>query len=395
MDANSVRSPIDAKLSEQIRAHRQIQALINQDQPTGTRRSLLAQALRLTKEIAPELCASLEHCRQALGVQTEVELYVYSSPQFNAGCTRQEGNRVFVLVSSALLEAFAPDELQFVLGHELGHHHYHHHEIPLAGVLSPESNLDRSLILKVFTWQRHAEVSADRAGMLCCGGMEPAARSLFKLASGLRAAPSPERIGAFIEQAKELHRVSVSGDSSERVNHTDWLSTHPFSPIRMLACQAFAASSVFEEGGISMAEVELEVQAHMGLMEASYLDADSPEAEAMRRLLFAAGLFLSASDGEIDPDEVTSLEKLLGPGSIPRDPSLERLKPYLEERIQTVAEQVALPRRAQLVRDLALLARADGRVDDEERKFLSDIAQRLSVDVALVEGSLSGSLALD
>ena len=168
----------------------------------------------------------------------------------------------------------------------------------------------------LFRSQRHAEISADRAGMLCCGGLEPAARALFKLSSGLNMAPDAAGIEAFLSQAEDLFRESQAHDRSGRVHSADWLSSHPFSPIRLRAAQAFSQSEVLVENGDTLGSVEVKVLEWMALMEPSYLEEDSEGAEAMRRLLYAAAIVVAGASGGVVADERKALESLLGPGKI-------------------------------------------------------------------------------
>tara|TARA_B100000809_G_scaffold39805_2_gene34794 strand:- start:1369 stop:1893 length:525 start_codon:yes stop_codon:yes gene_type:complete len=170
MVPDTIRSEVDRHLSVQLLQDQhiqRIQAAMEEHQSSQTRRSLLARALRLSPSISPKECEIVDHCCSVLDVETEVELYVYSGSEMNAGCTQPEDGRVFILVSSSLLESFEHDELCFVVGHELGHHIYSHHSIPLSFLLAHHQNLPPQLVLLAHRWQRHAEVSADRAGIAC------------------------------------------------------------------------------------------------------------------------------------------------------------------------------------------------------------------------------------
>ena len=71
--------------------------------------------------------------------------------------------------------------------------------------------------------------------VFCCGGVTPAASALFKLSSGLTMAPTPERIAAYVEQADELFREASLQTDEARFQNGDWMSTHPFCPIRLRA----------------------------------------------------------------------------------------------------------------------------------------------------------------
>jgi hypothetical protein len=356
----------------------------------------LARALRLSPAIAPTACGVLERCVKALNVEYAVELFVFPSADFNAACTPTEQGRVFVLLSSSLLECFDEEELTFVIGHELGHHIYGHHDIPVGPLLSGQVPIRPAKALQLHSWQRYAEISADRAGLLCCGSFMAAARSFFKLSSGLRMVPTEDRIQAFVEQADELFREVTAASSVGAATHGDWLSSHPFSPIRLRAAQGFAQSVAFRADGMSWEELELGVHDLLGMMEANYLQEDSDNAEAMRRLLFAAGVVLASlsEDGIVD-EEVEALRELLGGRSVPLKLNPALLAEHLDERTEAVITKVRRARRAQLLRDLVVIARADGRVDPAERDFLMQMAKRLEVSSEVVLHAIDRPIQLD
>ena len=400
MDVHQVRFEADRSLAVQFLADPLVLSIKKQlaesGQQHGIRRHFLARALRLSPAIAPTACGVLERCVKALDVKHKVELFVFPSADFNAACTPTEQGRVFVLLSSSLLECFDEEELTFVIGHELGHHIYGHHDIPVGPLLSGKVPIRPARALQLHSWQRYAEISADRAGLLCCGSFMAAARSFFKLSSGLRMVPTEERIQAFVEQADELFREVTAASSVESTSHGDWLSSHPFSPIRLRSALAFEQSVAFHKDGMSWEELELGVQDLLGMMEANYLEEDSDEAEAMRRLLFAAGVVLaSLSDDGIVDEEVEALKDLLGAGSVPVKLNPDLLAEHLDERVETVVAKVRRARRAQLLRDLVVIARADGRVDPPERDFMMEMATRLGVSSEVVLHAIDRPLDLD
>ena len=393
-----IRSEADRRLQQALLeapvVAQAVQAQEQQEAPTGLRRSLLASALRLSPAIAPQSNNILSQCQEVLGVETEVELFVYPSPSYNAACTATEEGRVFVLLASSLLESFSEEELRFVIGHELGHHLYDHHAVPLHVLLKSGSRLPPQLVLQAFSWQRHAELSADRAGMLCCGGLDGAARALFKLSSGLHRAPDDAQIHAFIEQSHELYRENERS-SDQQASHSDWMSSHPFSPVRLRAGQVFAQSAVLVEGGISMQEVEREVEALMSLMEASYLEEKTDEAEYMRRFLFAGGALVADAHNGISRTERDALASLLGEASVPRTLSAERLRAVLPERSADVCTHVRSSRRAQLIRDLIVIARADDDLHPREIETILHLARQIEVPASFVWRNIKPADTLD
>ena len=396
MDAmpQTFRSTTDRALQQELLEHPRLRAHKSEDdQVTGTRRALLAQSLRLTRRVSPDLFRILDRCRERLQVQTQVELFVFNSPQFNAACTRPEGDRVFVLLSSSLAEGFDADELTFVVGHELGHHIYEHHSVPLHALADPRNPPPAPLVLRVRAWQRYAEISADRAGLACCGGLKPAARSLFKLSSGFRQTPDDAQLQAYLDQAAELYREVEAADKP--VSHRDWLSTHPFSPVRLSAARAFEGSEALVPGGTALSVVEQQVHGFMAVMEPSYLEEDSDEAESLRRILFAGGVLVASAVDPITDAELDMLKELLGPGKVPASLAPDALRADLPRRIERCLSVARPARRAAVVRDLATIARADGHVDPRELEVIAEIARSLQVDPLVVDLALKESEALD
>ncbi len=355
----------------------------------GARRQLLGTAMRLTAAIAPDVNALVSYCAGRLGVHGEVETYVYPGPQFNAAAVRPGGSRLLLLMSSSLLESFDPPELAFVLGHELGHWLFHHHRIPVAALLGGEGTVGAGLALRLFAWQRWAEISADRAGVWCAEGIDPAARALFKLASGLRGDRVRVRIDEFLSQHRDLQEEAERASRGDEPMRADWFATHPFSPLRLRAADLFARSELMKRGGQARADLEAQVQDLMGLMEPSYLQEKSSTAEAMRRLLFAGGVAIAAASGRLEEKAIQELERLLGPGSLPFELKPEAILRDLPARLSDVKSSVPPLRRAQVLRDLCVIARADGHVAEPELEILRRIGSELDVDVSLVSTTMA------
>lgn len=399
IDADRIRSQAELELEAQLKKEPRIVEAIRQrtafekDKHLGIRRSLLATALRLTPEIAPDMYALVDRCKERLGVTDEVELYVYPSPQFNAAMPRGERNRSFVLLSSSLVEALDSEELMFVIGHELGHHHYQHHDIPLEVLADPERPVPAVLAIRLRAWQRFAEISSDRAGLWCVGSFGPAARSLFKLSSGLSQAPNDDQIAAFVQQAAELYREVEQSD--EPILHRDWLASHPFSPVRLRAAEAFMSSEAFVENGTPLAQVDQAVSDLMTLMEPAYIDETTEEAEHMRRLVLAMGVAIAKVHGAIETAEMEALKTLLGPKHLPAELSAEALEADLPRRIEDGVAKVRRARRAQVIRDVALVAKSDGRIQETEAALLYRFARDLQVDESVVDQVFEEPVRLD
>ena len=120
-------------------------------------------------------------------------------------------------------------------------------------------------------------------------------------------------------------------------------------------------------------------------MNACYLTARTDTAETMRRLLFAGGVAVAtATTDTVTPEAIAQLERLLGPGAMPPLLKPEVILADLPSRIEQVRTSVPPLRRAQVIRDLCVIARADGSIADAELDVIEDIAKKIEVDLGIV-----------
>lgn len=359
----------------------------------GVRRQLLNTSVRLSDTMAPDLHRTATECRERLGLDIPLELYVYPSPSFNAACVKPEAGRLFIMFSSSILEAFSPAEIRFVMGHELGHHLFHHHDIPIGFVLRGQQRPSPRLALTLTSWSRYAEISADRAGAWCAQDIEAVAHALFKLASGLTGGYARFSLADFLRQVDEMQLERA--EPGQGAPTEDWFLTHPFSPLRVKALALFDQSVLSRGGGSSVDHLELGVHELMSLMEPSYLEARTHIAEAMRRLLFAGAITIASAHNGIEPSEIAAFEKFFGTRAFSNRLDVEKIRNELPERITQVREQASLPQRMQILRDLIVIARSDGPPPGAERRVLLDIAHGLGISTCFVDQMINTSTELD
>ena len=248
MRADEIRSQNDLQMFNRLLEHpdvKRVNELIEkraEEGPMGVRRHLLSTSVRLSRRMGKTIHKLSDECIEKLGVDIPLELFVYSSPQFNAACFKPENERLYVMFSSSLLEAFTGNELKFVIGHELGHYIYRHHDIPSGQILRGNQRPNPKLALDLFAWSRYAEISADRAGAHCANELDGVARALFRLASGLSTDVIEFSLPDFLQQVDEMQVDDAEpGPGPMR---EDWFSTHPFSPLRVKALELFFASEL-------------------------------------------------------------------------------------------------------------------------------------------------------
>ncbi len=399
MDPHSLRSQHDLELSQQLLKDpdvKRVNEMIEKQEETGqmgVRRHLLSTSVRLSPNMAKDLHRTAGECREKLALDIPLELYVFPSPSFNAACVKPEAGRLFIMFSSAILEAFDAAEIRFVMGHELGHHLFGHHDIPIGYIMRGQSRPSPRLALTLTSWSRYAEISADRAGAYCANDLESVAHALFKLASGLSGSYAQFSLDEFLAQVDEMQLEE--GKPGQGAPIEDWFLTHPFSPLRVKALELFHASELMSADGTSANELDLGVESLMSLMEPSYLEGKTDVAEAMRRVLFAAAVTVADASNGVTAEEIEVFEQFFGKASFSSKLDKEQLKAELEDRIEQALEITSIPQRMQIVRDLCLVCRADGRCSGKERQVLRDIAAALQVPSLFVDHTLESDTELD
>ena len=147
--------------------------------------TLMRQTVTVDPHRTPQLAELVAECSQKLQ-PGPVEVFLANKARMNA-YTFGIGDPKVLVLFSPLLKVMTPDELKFIIGHEMGHMALGHTWLNtivggLAGIPAP---LGMSVVLySAFRWwNRMCEFSADRAGLLACGDIRYAVSSLVKLAA--------------------------------------------------------------------------------------------------------------------------------------------------------------------------------------------------------------------
>ncbi len=399
MDPQRLRNQHDKELFDQLLTDQDVRRVNEQiarheeKGNLGVRRRLLSTSVRLSPTMAAELHKTAEACREQLSMDIPLELYVFPSPSYNAACVKPEAGRLFIMFSSALLEAFTEEEIRFVMGHELGHHLFGHHDIPIGYIMRGQHRPNPRLALTLTSWSRYAEISADRAGAYCAQDLESVAHALFKLASGLTGQYADFSVAEFLAQVDEMQLEDAQPGQGAPTE--DWFLTHPFSPLRVKALKIFHESELIVPDGMDIDELDLGVEGIMSLMEPSYLEGKTDIAEAMRRLLFAAAIAVADASRGISDEEIKVFEQFFGEATFTRKLDIEQLKSEVPARIKQVKAMTSIPKRMQIIRDLCMMSRADGHSTGAERDTLCEIAHSLEVPPLFVEKTLEAETELD
>ncbi|MCL4741181.1 MAG: M48 family metallopeptidase [Phycisphaerales bacterium] len=355
-----------------------------------SRRRLLAGAVRVRADLAPGAWRAAERVRERSGDGTRVELYVHSSAEINAAVTCG-GDRLLVILTSAAVERLDEEELSFVLGHELGHGVYGHLAMPIGGVPRGMSARDA---MRVMAWQRAAEVSADRAGLLCCGSVGAAASALFKSLSGLSLAGGRVEPGALAEQWSELADAVAMGETAGA-----WAATHPFVPLRARALlhywESDQAGGLIESCGGTRAleDVDRSVSAMLAMMDPLAEERRGLSDPVLEPFVLWGGLAVALADGTVHRRELENLRSVVDEGAL-RGALADR--PTVESCCERFAEARARRARPLSALDLtrvfaalSAVAGADGMVAAEETGVIERLASACGVSGAFVERALA------
>ncbi|MBN1803887.1 MAG: M48 family metallopeptidase [Sedimentisphaerales bacterium] len=209
-----------------------------------------SRGLHISPALTPKLHGVLSTAATRLKLSTEPEAYVFASSDPNAYAPIfGVQDRPLVVLTSGIIELLSPLELQFVIGHELGHLGLGHPGAP------EESKNDNELeCLKRLSVSRAAEVSADRVGLIATESLTTAANVMIKLASGLTSRHIRPDVQSFINQIEQ---------ESEGISR-EWelYQFHPSLPLRLWALIQFSKTAVYAKltgqgaTGISIEEAD-------------------------------------------------------------------------------------------------------------------------------------------
>ncbi len=209
----------------------------------------MAGKIRLGPRQLPELHAHLPPVCEALGIP-EPELYLEMNPQPNA--YTYGDTRVFVTLTSGLVEHLEPEELRAVVAHECGHVVCQHTlyltmiHILVRGLSSLVARVALPALLGLFAWQRRSEYSADRAAAVALGSPEPIVQGLVRICGGPRSITGKLDVELFARQAEEYEELKEASwwDGLLQGLQVMWM-THPLPAVRVRELRAWCSGEAY------------------------------------------------------------------------------------------------------------------------------------------------------
>ncbi len=196
-----------------------------------------ANAVRVSEKQFPDVQRLYVDVLRTMDSPAHYPLFVSQTPIVNAGAYGM--NEPFIVLNSGTIRLLTDEqELRFLLGHELGHIMSGHVlyrtmtvlllrlaqlGFPIVGLAA------RAILLGLLEWNRKAELSSDRAGLLAVQDPEASLSAFLRLAGG--GTPEETDLNEFLIQADEYRKGGDVADAVFKVLNLLGM-THPFHTLR-------------------------------------------------------------------------------------------------------------------------------------------------------------------
>jgi Zn-dependent protease with chaperone function len=204
---------------------------------------VIGNGVRVGPRQLPDLMRRIEAASHKLGLNRVPEAYVLQAGGLLNAFAAKLSSRRFIIIYSDLLEASDAEdgaggdranELDFVIGHELGH--------LAAGHLATRLFLLPARLMPLLgaAYARACEYTCDRCGYAATGDLTIASRALAILAAGPKAARRMD-LDAFLDQRRETAGFWMA---VYELN-----ATHPFLSKRLAALRSWQGAGTVERIG--------------------------------------------------------------------------------------------------------------------------------------------------
>ena len=216
----------------------------------AVRLTFKANAVLVSETQYPWIHERLVAAARTLDVDHLPQLYVSQTPLVNAGAVGFDDP--FIVLNSSAIEILDADELEAVIGHELGHiisgHAVYRTMLFLLLQLADRNNLIagiavRPIIYALLEWSRKAELSCDRAGALATQNPRAMMGALMKIAGGSRGEELD--LDTFISQSDEYRDGGGTLDAVYKVLAALG-TTHPFAVVRVAELRDWIDSGEYD-----------------------------------------------------------------------------------------------------------------------------------------------------
>jgi Zn-dependent protease with chaperone function len=210
----------------------------------------MASNIRLSERQLPKLYRHLPPICKTLGID-EPEFYLEMNPMPNAYTFGD--SKIFITVTSGLIEMMSDEELDAVLGHECGHilcRHVLYHSVAsyiLKGIdsLGILGSLTMPIQYAILYWQRKSELSCDRVGSIITSP-EIVASTMARLAGGPYSITSDINLEEWAKQGDEYESIRNDGVWNKALQVGAIMTQdHPFAAVRVREILKWAESELY------------------------------------------------------------------------------------------------------------------------------------------------------
>lgn len=353
-------------------------------------RNLLGNSLRISKHSAPEIHKLFLQCQKKLHLDEKIlHAFIYNSSEINANCVF-DGDEITIGLTSQLVKVMSEKELTFIIGHEFGHALFDHFKLPAFGLC--QGNLVASKALKLMSWSRQAEISADRAGLICCDDLQAATNSFIKLSCGLGEPYVSFNIEDFVLQIDEQKEFEENQDTDE------CYSTHPLSPLRVSALNNFWMSDSFTnlskkktKSKLSDEEMEKKIFEILDYMEPN-LEINNKKNKSIYNFLILSSYYVAIADDNLAKEELESLKDICGKKIVEEFLSTlskqENVKNYIKKQLDESIKDFKTKKKSikcSTIQKVITIARADGDLAQEEKEALYYLAEQIKLKANFID----------
>lgn len=210
----------------------------------------MASAIRLSPQQLPNLYNHLPPICQKMGIE-EPEFYLEMNPMPNAYTFGD--TKIFITITSGLVEMMTDEELDAVIAHECGHilcRHVLYHSVAeyiMRGVdsLGILGALTIPIQFAILYWQRKSELSCDRAASIITSP-EIVARVMARLSGGPRSITENINMQEWAKQAEIYETIRTDGLWNKALQIGAIIEqSHPFAAVRVREILLWSQSDTY------------------------------------------------------------------------------------------------------------------------------------------------------
>lgn len=217
----------------------------------------MSNKIRLGPDQLPKIYNLLPPICAKLGIAVP-DFYLEMDPQPNA--YTMGDSRVFLTVTSGLLEYLEEDEICAVLAHECGHivcHHVLYHTLAhylvsgagsILGLTAPvlAAPVVMPLQIALAHWSRRSEFSADRAAAVVMGDPRSVVDTMIRLSGGSKTITGSVNLKAYLKQTEAYDTLRESKWDQFLQSMAVMNEDHPFPAVRAREITRWCESDSFQ-----------------------------------------------------------------------------------------------------------------------------------------------------